>query len=89
MSLPEAHLMQFTAFGDTLPDFPSRWRRLGLGMLGLLHWSIPLDKLFQAELRLTPRRLSGVYFQASEPEVRLCLYRSHGLQHQTLQWEDF
>ena len=33
----------------------------------ILHWSIPLDKLFQAELRLTPRRLSGVYFQASEP----------------------
>src|SRR2546423_5537899 len=32
-----------------------------------LQWSIPLDKLFQAKLRLTPRRLSGVYFQASEP----------------------
>ena len=67
MSLPEAHLMQFTTFGNTLPDFPSRSRRLGLGFI--LHWSIPLDKLFQAEVRLTPRRLSGVYFQASEPGV--------------------
>jgi len=80
MSLPEAHLMQFTAFGDTLPDFPSRVEAAGIGHARdfILHWSIPLDKLFQAEVRLTPSRLSGVYFQASEPEVRLCLSTATG-----------
>jgi hypothetical protein len=37
MSLPEAHLMQFTAFGDTLPDFPSKVEAAGIGQARDFH----------------------------------------------------